>query len=112
MRIKLFEEYIKESGIGGVTVGGVNFGTDKGDIGFANFGAKGDSSFNQRGAMNPLDNNLIYSDYTRDYYSQTDIRALMFKYDVWCKQHNEEPLEITNFGTKTLDYILRTLDSE
>jgi hypothetical protein len=112
MRIYKFAEYIKESGIGGVNVGGVNFGTDKGNIGSAHFGKKGDSSFNKRGDMNPIDNNLVYSEHTGDYYSQNDIRALMFKYDVWCKQNNEEPLEVANFDTKTLDYILRTIESE
>lgn len=111
MKILKFYQFIKESGIGGVNVGGVNFGTDRGDVGTSNFGKKGDYNFNKRGSMNPIDSNLIYSDYKNDYYSQSDIRALLFKYDVWCKQHNETPIEINNFDSKTLDYILRTIDS-
>lgn len=112
MRIKRFEQFINESGIGGVNVSGVNFGSDKGDVGTANFGAKGDASFNQRGDMNPIDNEMVYSDYKQDYYSQTDIRAILFKYNVWCKQNNEEPIEFNEFSAKNLDYMLRCLDSE
>ena len=111
MRIKLFEQFIKESGIGGVNVGGVNFGTDKGGVG-SNFGDKGDASFNQRGEMDPVDSQMTFSDYNQDYYSQTDIRALIFKYNVWCKQNNEEPMPMSEFSTQNLDYILRTLDSD
>ncbi len=112
MRIKRFTQFVNESGIGGVTVGGVNFGTDKGDVGTSHFGQKGDSSFDKRGDMNPVDTELIHSEYTGDYYSQTDIRAILFKYIVWAKQNNEEPMEITNFETKTLDYMLRAIDSK
>ena len=112
MRIYKYEEYLKESGIGGFNFGGVNYGSDKGDVGSANFGDKGDSSFNQRGTMNPIESGMVFSEHTGDYYSQNDIRALIFKYNVWCKQHNEEPMEMSDFSTKNLDYMLRTIESE
>jgi len=107
-----FDEFITESGIGGVNVGGVNFGSDKGDVGSANFGMKGDQSFNKRGAMTTLDNNLIYSELKGDYFSESDIRELLIKYDVWLKQNGETPVDTTDLRTKNLDYILKLIESD
>jgi len=107
MKIYTFNQYIKESGIGGVTVGGINFGSESGNIGTSNFGAKADPSFNQRGAMNPLDNNLIYSELTGNYYTPSDIKEIIARYNTWCKENNEEPIDMSKFGSKTLDYILK-----
>lgn len=112
MRIYNYKEYLKESGIGGFNFGGVNYGTDTGDVGTSNFGDKGDSSFDQRGDMNPIETTMVFSEYTGDYYSESDMKELLFKYNIWCKQNNEDPIEVSDFGTRTLDYILRTMDSE
>ncbi len=118
MKIYKYIEFIKEYQVGGslpvMHFKGVNYGDSgsKSDVGTANFGDKGDSSFDKRGTMKLLDRSLVYSEHTGDYYSDTDIKALMFKYDIWCKQNDEEPIEITNFGTKTLDYILKTINSK
>lgn len=115
MRIHKYIEFIKEYQVGGslpvFNFTGVNYGNGKDGVA-GTFGGKTDPAFNKRGSMNTLDDNLVYSEHTGDYYSETDIRALLFKYDVWAKQNNEEAIEITDIGTKTLDYILRTIDSQ
>jgi len=116
MRIKRYAEFIKEQyQVGGslpvFTYTGVNYGNGKDGVA-GTFGGKTDPAFSKRTAMNTLDDNLVYSEHTGEYYSETDIRALLFKYYVYCKQNNEEPIEITDLSTKTLDYILRTMDSK
>ena len=115
MKIYKYLDFINEYNGGGslpvMHFKGVNFGDGgKKDVGVANFGDKGDKSFNKRGVMNPIEDNLIYSEYTNKYYSSTDIRDLLFKYDIWCKQNNEPIIPINSINSKTLDYILKILN--
>lgn len=107
---KTFKEFINESGIGGVNVGGVNFGSSGTDVGKSNFGKKGDSSFDKRGQMNPIDGTGIYSEVKDVYLSSGEVKDLLRRYDIWCKQNGGGSIPITNIDTKNIDYIIDKLN--
>ena len=110
MKIKLYKDFINESGgIGGITVGGVNFGSEGGNVG-STFGEKGDFTFNKRGAMNPIDSSMIYSELKDKYYTFSEISEIQKMYDELLINDNTDSLsEIIITDGKTLDFIIRKL---
>ena len=104
MNIKSYKRFVESlSGPGNLpmfTYTGVNYGNpNKGVSG--HFGDK--PNIGPKTQSSNLDGILIGTD--DDIYTQDDVKDLLLKYDIWCKQNNESPIPIDKMDSKTVSYI-------